>query len=79
MVNGIAWSSDGMLVATACDDLYVRVFEVADATSKEPKFRRIKTPKAPLGVGFGDDGDTVAVLMRGAESARRPWLWRLCV
>jgi hypothetical protein len=46
-------------------DLYVRAWDLADVTSRDPKFRRIKAAKLPVGAGFGDAPDSVAVLMRG--------------
>lgn len=38
-VNGIAWSPDGTRLASACDDLTIRVFDLQDLSSKDPKFR----------------------------------------
>ncbi len=70
VVLGISWSADGQQLATACEDLYVRVFDVSDITNREPKFRRIKTARTPVGAGFADArGDNISVVMRGEMCA----------
>lgn len=70
-VHGIAWSKDGKHIATACEDMYVRVFDLsADVASKDPKFKRIKTAKIPQGVGFVQGADSVGVAMRGVADAQ---------
>lgn len=38
-INSVAWSPDGKLLASGCDDLQLRVFDLHDVTSKDPKFR----------------------------------------
>ena len=66
VVHGICWSADGKQLATACEDMYVRVFDVADVCNREPKFRRIKAARIPVGAGFADaQADRVAVVMKG--------------
>ncbi|GAX85174.1 hypothetical protein CEUSTIGMA_g12592.t1 [Chlamydomonas eustigma] len=66
VVHGVTWSSDSKLLATSCDDMMVRIFDLSDITNREPKFRRIKTPRIPVGAGFSDSkGEQVAVVMRG--------------
>lgn len=66
VVHGISWSSDGQQMTTACEDMYVRVFDLSDVTSREPKFWRIKTPRTPIGAGFADSkGLKISVVMRG--------------
>lgn len=69
LVSDMAWSPDNKFVASACDDMYVRVYDVSDITNKDPKHRKIKTAKLPIGVGFGDDTDSVVVLMKGVPDA----------
>lgn len=46
-------------------DMIVRVFDVTDVTSRNPKFKTIKAAKLPVGAGFSDNEDEVVVLMRG--------------
>ncbi|GFH07156.1 uncharacterized protein HaLaN_01917, partial [Haematococcus lacustris] len=65
VVNSAVWSSDGMQLVTSCEDMLVRVFELTDVTSREPKFRRVKASKLPLGAGFGDTTEAIAILMKG--------------
>ena len=100
VVHGICWSPDGRSLATACEDMFIRVFDVADGEgccifsvyppplhthrfclessnpcisclsvcNRDPKFRRIKTPRIPVGAGFADgQADKVAVVMKGEE------------
>jgi WD40 repeat protein len=38
-INGVAWSPDCRLIASACDDLTIRVFDLSKADNKDPKFR----------------------------------------
>ena len=75
-VGFVSWSRDGRRLATACEDLAVRVFEIGGSSSgggsgggakAEPKLvATVRTQQAPLACGFGNaDGEVVAVL-RGA-------------
>lgn len=65
-MSGVAWSPDARQMVTACDDMYVRVFDLTDIVSKEPKFWRIKTQRTPVGAGFADArGNSISVVMRG--------------
>lgn len=66
-VHAVAWSRDGQLLASACEDMQVRIFDLSDLANKNPKFRRVKTSKIPTGVGFGDAADEVVVAMRGVS------------
>ncbi|GLC40138.1 hypothetical protein PLESTB_000881000 [Pleodorina starrii] len=65
-VHGVAWSRDGQLLATACEDMTLRIFDMSDVSSKNPKFKRVRTARIPLGVGFGDSPDAVAAMLRGS-------------
>lgn len=38
-VHSVSWSADGAALVTACEDMLVRVFDVADVTNRDPKFR----------------------------------------
>ena len=50
----------------------VRIFQLdSDVTSREPKTRRVKTNKLPIGAGFADN-DTVMVVEKG-ECAKHGW------
>lgn len=70
-MSGVAWSPDARQMVTACDDMYVRVFDLTDIVSKEPKFWRIKTQRTPVGAGFADArGNSISVVMRGEEGGR---------
>ncbi|MEW5317650.1 MAG: hypothetical protein WDW38_008932 [Sanguina aurantia] len=69
VVHGIAWSSDGLSLATACEDMYLRIFDVSDLASREPRFKRVKTAKIPLGVGWGDGPETLTTVMKGIPDA----------
>lgn len=68
-VNDVVWSTDNKLVASACEDMYIRIFDVADITNKDPKHKRVKTGKIPIGVGFGDQTDSVVALLKGIPDA----------
>lgn len=67
-VHHASWSADGKAIVTSCEDMYVRVFDMTDVTSREPKFKRIKTSKTPIGAGVGDRADEVGCVMRGKRS-----------
>jgi WD40 repeat protein len=38
-ISSVAWAHDGKALVSACDDLTLRVFDMHDVTSKDPKFR----------------------------------------
>mmetsp|Transcript_5000 Transcript_5000/g.10801 ORF Transcript_5000/g.10801 Transcript_5000/m.10801 type:complete len:454 (+) Transcript_5000:147-1508(+) len=65
VVSSITWSADGQMLTTACDDMYVRVFDLQDVANREPKFKRIKAAKLPAGAGLAEGTDNVFVVMRG--------------
>jgi WD40 repeat protein len=64
-INGVAWSPDAKLFATACDDMHVRLFDIHDLGGKDPKYRFIKTSYPPLGVGFGNESNHIVAALRG--------------
>lgn len=65
VINAAAWSPNGKLIATACDDMQLRLFDVSQLASQSIKFKWVKTPQAPLGVGFGNDGSSMVAALRG--------------
>ncbi|GFR51981.1 hypothetical protein Agub_g14508 [Astrephomene gubernaculifera] len=66
-VTGLAWSRDGRLLGSACEDMTLRLFDLGeDVGAKNPKFKRIRTARIPIGVGFGDSPDQLAAVLRGA-------------
>jgi WD40 repeat protein len=67
IINAAAWSPNGRLIATACDDMQLRVFDVAQLVSQNIKFKWVKTPQAALGVGFGNDGSSLVAALRGEQ------------
>jgi WD40 repeat protein len=74
-VNGLAWSADGRLLATACDDMTLRVYDAAELRPQKQaggpgatlRFRAVRTRSAPLAVSFGDDGASLVAALRGAD------------
>lgn len=36
-MHGVAWSRDGKQLATACEDMQIRVFDLSDVSNKNPK------------------------------------------
>ncbi|KXZ48528.1 hypothetical protein GPECTOR_27g699 [Gonium pectorale] len=70
-VHSLAWSRDGSMLATACEDMTLRLFDLSeDVGAKNQKFKRIRTPRIPVGVGFGDTPTNLAALLRGAPDAQ---------
>lgn len=67
VVNGLAWSPDCRMLATACDDMAIRIFDVSDVTNNNPKFKFINTKQPPLAVGFGNDSNSVVAVLRGTR------------
>jgi WD40 repeat protein len=65
VINAAAWSPSGRLIATACDDMQLRLFDVSALASQNIKFKWVKTSQAPLGVGFGNDGSSMVAALRG--------------
>jgi hypothetical protein len=68
----VAWSADGKVLATACTDNLIRLFDMSDPSSKDPKFRRIQTNGPAVGVGFGDTPEQMVAVLRGELPAGRP-------
>lgn len=68
-VSGIAFTSDGRGLATACADRVVRVFKLEDVASKSFKFLRINMPTgvSPTAVAFGDGASQLAVATVDAQ------------
>jgi WD40 repeat protein len=63
-VTGIAFTSNGRGLATACGDRIVRVFKLDDASSKSFKFLRINLPSGsscPTAVAFGEGASQLVV------------------
>lgn len=73
-INSIAWSPTGRLIATACDDMEVRLFDIQELSSQNIKYKKIETKQAPLGVGFGNDGNSVVAALRGTHTSCWTWL-----
>ncbi|GAQ88744.1 hypothetical protein KFL_004560050 [Klebsormidium nitens] len=67
-VRGLAFTSDGRGLATACADGCVRVFKLEDLYAKSFKFLRINLPpgEIPVGVAFGEGASELVV---GAQSS----------
>lgn len=65
VINAAAWSPNGRLLATACDDMQLRLFDVAELGSQHIKFKWVQAPQAALGVGFGNDGSSLVAALRG--------------
>ncbi|KAG2482478.1 hypothetical protein HYH03_018585 [Edaphochlamys debaryana] len=68
-VHSVAWSRDGTLLASACEDMQLRLFDLGEVSNKNPKFKRVRTARIPVGVGFGDSADALAAAMRGTPDA----------
>lgn len=64
-VNSIAWSPDGRLLASACDDMQLRLFDVHELSNQNLKFRKVELKQGPVGVGFGNDGGSLVAALRG--------------
>eukprot|EP00798_Chlamydomonas_sp_ICE-L_P005051 gene5051-34841_t len=65
VVTSVSWSADGGSIVTSCEDLTVRVFQLgSDMTNRDPKNKRVKTNKLPVGACFANDS-TVMVLEKG--------------
>jgi len=68
-VTGCAVSPDSKLIATSCDDRFIRIFSIeaairAPKCSAPPQTRRA-LPKDPVGVAFGRSGDEVVAATSG--------------
>ncbi len=57
-------------VHSRSQDMLVRLWDLLDVTSRDPKHRRVKVAKIPLGASWGDAPDAVVVLMRGEVSCQ---------
>jgi WD40 repeat protein len=71
VINGIAWSPNGKLMATACDDMHLRLFDLHKLAAKDPSFKHHEMRNTPLGVGFGNDGHSLVIAMRGKEEVEQ--------
>ncbi|KAL3683716.1 hypothetical protein R1sor_001738 [Riccia sorocarpa] len=62
-VTGVAFTSNGRGLATACADQVVRVFKLEDAFNKSFKFLRLNLPRGntPTAVAFGEGGSQLIV------------------
>lgn len=69
VINAAAWSPNGRLLATACDDMQLRLFDVAELGSQNIKLKCVQGPQAALGVGFGNDGSSLVAALRGEAAA----------
>jgi WD40 repeat protein len=72
VVHGLAWSPSGGSLLTACEDMLVRAWDLSgNIAARDPKFRRIKPPRTPLGAAWAGEGPdaTVIVLMRGTPGS----------
>lgn len=54
-------------MATACDDMNLRLFDLHKLAAKDPSFKHHEMRNTPLGVGFGNDGHSLVVALRGGE------------
>ncbi|KAG6551374.1 hypothetical protein Mapa_007020 [Marchantia paleacea] len=63
VVTGVAFTSNGRGLATACADQVVRVFKLEDAFSKSFKFLRLNLPRGstPTAVTFGEGASQLVV------------------
>jgi hypothetical protein len=71
-VRGFAWSADGRALATACDDLAVRVHDLAAPWAPKLPFRalELRGHGGPVDVAFaGQDSHLLFALMRGRAGA----------
>eukprot|EP00878_Enallax_costatus_P010560 GHUV01011027.1.p1 GENE.GHUV01011027.1~~GHUV01011027.1.p1 ORF type:complete len:367 (+),score=82.44 GHUV01011027.1:462-1562(+) len=64
-INSIAWSPNGRLLASACDDMQLRLFDMSDLSNQNLKFKKVKLKQGPVGVGFGNDGSSLVAALRG--------------
>jgi hypothetical protein len=55
-------------------DMLVRQWDLLDVTAREPKFRRCRPAKTPLGAAWGDSPDAIITLMRSACWIAGAWL-----
>ncbi|CAM6024716.1 unnamed protein product [Sphagnum balticum] len=71
-ITGIAFTSNGRGLATACQDRVVRVFKLDDASSKSQKFLRINLPSGgiqPTAVVFGEGASQLVVATQDLSGA----------
>lgn len=67
LVTGLAWSSDGQALATACEESTIRVFNLSgDLTSSNINFRRKDVKRGLVDVAFGQAKQLV-VLTKGGQ------------
>lgn len=64
-ITGLAFSGDGVSLATACEDRNVRVFRIAELLAKNLTSRRRSLTRTAAGVAFGANHSQVLVLTRG--------------
>ena len=70
-LTGFAFSPNGSLLATACEDRELRVFQIADdVTSPKMSFWRTTLKQDPVDVAFGAQPDLFVL-----SKVRQPELW----
>jgi hypothetical protein len=52
-------------MATACDDMILRLFDLGKLAARDPSFKHHEMRNTPLGVGFGNNGHSLVVALRG--------------
>ena len=64
-VTGLAFSSDGSALATACEDKCIRVYKMQDLKAKNISSIKHQMTAVPIDVAFGVTSHQVATTTRG--------------
>lgn len=68
-VTGLAFSADGKLLATACEDRTLRIFDVSDVHQKNIPFKLFSMRQGLRDVAFGPTNTQVVLLTQGTAGA----------